>query len=149
MNDVRKTEKKRIAIHIIIVVVLCVPMAFLWYAVINANNATTYKTELVTATEPCVYVTTYGERYHSADCSYLYSSKHAMGKQEAISKGYTACSRCGGQSSGTIAVTYTKQVEVDKAPQNIGGAIALSVLCTPIVYLVIYYLFTELIKEKR
>lgn len=81
-------------------------------------------------------------------CSYLAKSQHAMGKHEAISKGYTACSRCGGRSSGTISVTYTKKIEVDSTAKNIWGAIGLSVLCTPLAYLFIYCLVAAHIEKK-
>ena len=94
-----KADKQKFIKHTIIVILICIPMAFLWYFIINANSTPSYKTETVTATEPRVYVTTYGDRYHSAGCSYLAKSQHAMGKHEAISKGYTACSRCGGRLS--------------------------------------------------
>lgn len=143
-----QAEKKKITIHVIIIVLLCIPMAFLWYAIINSNNSTSYKTETVTATEPRVYVTTYGEKYHSAGCSYLAKSQIPMGKQEAISKGYTACSRCGGTSSGTITVTNKKQVEVENSSKNIWGAIGLSVLCTPIAYGFLYALLADFISDK-
>ena len=71
-----------------------------------------------------------------------------MGKQEAISKGYTACSKCGGRSSGTITVTYTKKVEVDNTTKNIWGAIAIAVLTTPLAYLFIYALVADYIENK-
>lgn len=144
-----REEKNKLIIHIVIVILLCIPMAFLWYAIINSNNPTSYKTETVTATEPRVYVTTYGERYHSAGCSYLSKSQIPMGKQEAISKGYSACSRCGGRASGTITVTYKKQVEVDGTSKNIWGAIGLSVLCTPLAYLFIVSIVGAAVENRR
>lgn len=143
-----QSDKQKIIKHAIIIILLCIPMAFLSYAIIRLNNPTSYKTETVTATEPRVYVTTYGERYHSAGCSYLAKSSRAIGKQEAISKGYTACSRCGGKASGTIDVKYTKQVEVDGTAKNVWGAIGISVLCTPLLYGIIYAVFSE-IRENR
>ena len=143
-----KADKQKFIKHTTIVILICIPMAFLWYFIINANSTPSYKTETVTATEPRVYVTTYGDRYHSVGCSYLAKSQHAMGKHEAISKGYTACSRCGGRSSGTISVTYTKKIEVDSTAKNIWGAIGLSVLCTPLAYLFIYCLVAAHIEKK-
>lgn len=142
-------QQQKLIKHTIIVLLLCIPMAFLWYAIINENNTKSYKTETVTATEPRVYVTTYGERYHSAGCSYLSKSQIPIGKQEAISKGYSACSRCGGRASGTIDVKYTKQVEVDGTAKNIWGAIGLSVLCTPLAYLFIYCMIGNAIENRR
>ena len=143
-----KADKQKFIKHTTIVILICIPMAFLWYFIINANSTQSYKTETVTATEPRVYVTTYGDRYHSAGCSYLAKSQHAMGKHEATSKGYTACSRCGGRSSGTISVTYTKKIEVDSTAKHIWGAIGLSVLCTPLAYLFIYVLVADHIENK-
>lgn len=40
-----------------------------------------------------VYITTTGSKYHLKGCSYLKSSI-TISKDDAISKGYTACSRC-------------------------------------------------------
>ena len=142
-------QKRKRTIHIIVIVLLCIPMTFLWYVIINSNNSPSYKTETITATEPRVYVTTYGKCYHSANCSYLTKSQHSMGKQEAISKGYSACSRCGGKSSGTITVTYSKKVKADSMPKNFWGAIGLSLLCTPLAYLFIYLLLPESIEKRR
>lgn len=149
MDITQKTEKQKIAIHIVIIILLCIPMAFLSYAIIRLNNPVSYETETVTATEPRVYVTTYGERYHSAGCSYLAKSSRAIGKQEAISKGYTACSRCGGKASGTIDVKYTKKVEVDGTAKNIWGAIGISVFCTPLLYGIIYAIYSEIRENRR
>lgn len=144
-----QAEKQKIIKQAIIIILLCIPMAFLSYAIIRLNNPTSYKTETVTATEPRVYVTTYGERYHSAGCSYLAKSSRAIGKQEAISKGYTACSRCGGRASGTIEVKYTRQVEVDGTAKNIWGAIGISVFCTPLLYGLIYAGINEIRESRR
>lgn len=147
MNQSNKNSK--IAVHIIIIFILCIPITFLWYAIINSNNNQSLKTETITAIEPKVYVTTYGECYHSAGCSYLAKSQIPMGKQEAISKGYTACSRCGGTASGTITVTYTKRVEVENSSKNVWGAIGLSILCTPMAYLFIYVLLADVIENRK
>lgn len=40
-----------------------------------------------------VYITRSGNKYHTSDCSYLKSSI-TISKIDAISQGYTACSRC-------------------------------------------------------
>lgn len=149
MDGIQKTDRQKIATHIVIIILLCIPMAFLSYAIIRLNNPTSYKTETVTTTEPRVYVTTYGEKYHSAGCSYLAKSSRAIGKQEAISKGYTACSRCGGRSSGTIEVNYTRKVEVDGTAKNIWGAIGISVFCTPLLYGLGYIIVNEILENRR
>ena len=54
--------------------------------------------------ESRVYVTNTGDCYHSGSCGYLHSSRIPMGKKEAQSAGYKACSACGGASSGSIYI---------------------------------------------
>jgi micrococcal nuclease len=66
----------------------------------RAPNETTYKEE--TSSEPStgqeqeetVYVTRTGKKYHREYCSYLRRSKIPISKKQAISSGYTPCSRC-------------------------------------------------------
>lgn len=41
-----------------------------------------------------VYITRTGSKFHKSDCSYLRKSKIQTTRKEAISNGYTACSRC-------------------------------------------------------
>ena len=41
-----------------------------------------------------VYVTKTGKKYHLGTCSYLRQSKIKIDQDDAISQGYTACSRC-------------------------------------------------------
>ena len=41
-----------------------------------------------------VYVTETGSKYHTSSCRYLWNSKIAMSKSEAIAEGYSACSVC-------------------------------------------------------
>lgn len=41
-----------------------------------------------------VYITTYGEKYHTSSCQYLYNSSTAIRKGKAIKTGYLPCSRC-------------------------------------------------------
>ena len=45
------------------------------------------------STSETVYITNTGSKYHREGCSYLKSS-NPIDKEKAISKGYTACSRC-------------------------------------------------------
>ena len=53
-----------------------------------------------------VHITKTGSKYHSAGCIYLQYSDIKMCREDAISQGYTACSVCGGQCDGYIAVEY-------------------------------------------
>lgn len=41
-----------------------------------------------------VYITNYGEKYHTGSCRYLSKSKIAISKSEAIAQGYEACKVC-------------------------------------------------------
>lgn len=43
-----------------------------------------------------VYITNTGSKYHKSGCRYLKKSKIAISLSEAKSRGYTACSVCGG-----------------------------------------------------
>lgn len=83
----------------------------------------TYESIPYVVEEPKVYVTNYGDCYHSSDCSYLHSSRVAKGKDKAQEQGYRACSRCYGIASGTIEVTYYKQVEKDMTSEIITKSI--------------------------
>ncbi len=46
------------------------------------------------AGETIVYVTKSGEKYHTADCSYLTSSAYPVSLEQAVAEGKTPCSRC-------------------------------------------------------
>lgn len=50
-------------------------------------------TSIVEKTEETVYITSTGTKYHKSSCSYL-NSRISITKNDAIKKGYTACSRC-------------------------------------------------------
>lgn len=66
-----------------------------------ATTTTTTNTTTVAAvlssslgSETVVYVTANGSKFHYATCSYLSSSMIGLTYGEALSKGYSACSRC-------------------------------------------------------
>lgn len=66
-------------------------------AVTSSPSTSTQSAETEATSEPTtsvVYVTETGTKYHRAGCSYLKKSSIQMSKQDAISKGYTACSKC-------------------------------------------------------
>lgn len=128
--------KKKISMHIALIVLLAIPLFFLYWGWLNLNSKSEpeYRYENVTATEPRVYVTRTGDRYHNASCGYLHSSMIAKGRNQAIEEGYIACSICGGRASGSITVTYKKRVPYDPTAKNIGGSVALSVLTAPLIY---------------
>lgn len=142
-----KRETKK---HILFYLLTCLILFGIFFAIFTANAKSDppYSLETVTATEPRVYVTTYGEKYHSSGCSYLSQSRHSMGLYEARNAGYSACSRCGGHSSGTIEVSYQKKVYYDPIGRNIGGSIALSLLCGILVYGFIYSMWSSYQEDK-
>ena len=123
---------KRIGLFLIIsilVVNISLGLGFLF----DRNNPT-YESVPYVVEEPKVYVTNYGDCYHSSDCSYLHSSRVAKGKDIAQELGYRPCSRCYGIESGTIEVTYYKQVEKDMtndivSKSIIGGVIVSAIIC--------------------
>lgn len=62
----------------------------------SSSSATTSPkpADSTTDTSATVYVTKTGDKYHRSSCSYLRNSKISISKNNAISQGYTACSRC-------------------------------------------------------
>jgi len=48
--------------------------------------------------DPIVYVTKTGKKYHLANCRYLKKSKIPIHLSEALARDYTACSMCGASS---------------------------------------------------
>jgi hypothetical protein len=46
------------------------------------------------SSDPTVYITRTGEKYHVGSCSYLRQSKISISLSEAKRQGYTPCSRC-------------------------------------------------------
>lgn len=63
-----------------------------------------HKDAIEAHSEPCVYITPYGEKYHHPSCSYIVSGAFSCGLYEAQDRGYTACSRCNGRPYGTTYV---------------------------------------------
>ena len=62
--------------------------------------------------QPAVYVTKYGDCYHSISCHYLSQSMIEKGLYEAFDNGYRACSHCNGISHGTVQVEHREYYEV-------------------------------------
>ncbi|MBR3254645.1 MAG: hypothetical protein IKF97_00225 [Clostridia bacterium] len=59
----------------------------------TATKSTSTQAE-TTSNSYTVYITDTGKKYHSAGCSYLKRSQHAISKDSAIAQGYSACSKC-------------------------------------------------------
>ncbi len=64
----------------------------------SSSGSASDNASIVTNTEDntsyTVYITETGNKYHSGSCSYLRKSKISISKSDAVSRGYTACSRC-------------------------------------------------------
>ena len=97
----------------------------------------TYESVPYTVEEARVYVTDYGDCYHSSTCSYLRSSRNAIGRNKARSQGYYACSRCKGVANGTIDVIYYQKVEKDMTNEIIWGSIVGGLVVSAIIYVLI------------
>lgn len=60
----------------------------------DSENVEEYANESTSAQNKTVYITAYGKKYHTENCSYLTESKYAISLSEAKEKGYSPCSRC-------------------------------------------------------
>ena len=106
--------KTRLPLFFLLLIFLFTPI-FL----ITRNILPDHKKIIKNEVEPLVYVTTYGKKYHSENCHYLERSKRTIGKQQALSKGYTACSHCKGLSSDVITVEYEIITPIDNTEKSL------------------------------
>lgn len=60
----------------------------------TARKNNTYYEDSNSDNSEIVYITNTGSKYHRAGCQYLKRSSYAIEKDDAISIGYEACSRC-------------------------------------------------------
>ena len=121
--------------HTVIIVIIAVSLFLintLWL------GSTAHKTVSVNESQPKVYITKSGDKYHNVSCGYLHSSSIPIGKYEAEKKGYTACSVCGGTTSGTITVSHIESKVVKGNAwnsQNIILNVGLVVFAAPTLYI--------------
>ena len=137
--------------HFVFIFLLIIP-TFLLFNVwdVGGTEKAIYEYETITEQQPKVYITKYGECYHSAGCQYLWNSSNPIGLYKAKSEGYFACSVCGGTSYGTITVTYQKQVLVgENHVKNIGLNIGLSVITVLIIYPMICGMFNYIREQNE
>ena len=134
------TKAKKIVKHILLSlgVVGIISSLLIGLGLLFDKNNPTYESVPYTVEEPKVYVTKYGDCYHSYDCSYLHSSMIAKGKDKAREQGYRACSKCNGVANGLIEVTYYKQVKKDMTNDIISSSIIWGVIIGGITYTFIY-----------
>ena len=122
--------------HTVIIVIIAVSLYLintLWL------GSTAHKTVSVNESQPKVYITKSGDKYHNVSCGYLHSSSIPIGKYEAEKKGYTACTVCGGTASGTITVSHKKSKAVKGNAwclQSIILNVCLVVFAAPTIYVI-------------
>lgn len=61
------------------------------------------------AEDGTVYITKTGTKYHSSNCRYLSKSKIPISLKDAVAKGFTACSVCGGIPDATSQSEESKE----------------------------------------
>ena len=104
------------------------------------EDKTSYEYTSTYEEQPAVYVTKYGDCYHSIGCHYLSQSMIEKGLYEARDKGYRACSYCNGTSCGTVQVEHREYYEVT----DYSNAISYSCLRAVFITMVLYLLFLGL-----
>ena len=87
--------------------------------------------------QPAVYVTKYGDCYHSISCHYLSQSMIEKGLYEALDNGYRACSHCNGISHGTVQVEHREYYEVTDYTNAISYSCLRAVYITLVIYLLL------------
>lgn len=70
-----------------------------------------------------VYITKTGKKYHIESCRYLRSSSFAISLQDALSRGYDACSICAPPTSSSQS---TRQVPTNLKNENTNSKLRLS-----------------------
>ena len=93
--------------------------------------------------QPAVYVTEYGNCYHSADCYYLSQSKIEKGLYEAKEKGYRECKHCGSYSHGVTKVEHIEYFEITDYTNAFLFSCLRALLITPILYLTVIRIFEQ------
>jgi len=87
--------------------------------------------------QPAVYVTKYGDCYHSISCHSLSQSMIEKGLYEALDNGYRACSHCNGISHGTVQVEHREYYEVTDYTNAISYSCLRAVYITLVIYLLL------------
>jgi hypothetical protein len=107
------------------------------------EDKTAYESTSTYEEQPAVYVTKYGDCYHSITCHYLTQSMIEKGLYEARDKGYRACSYCGGQSCGTTVVEHKTYYEIKDYSNAITYSLLRSIAYTAILYLIVLWILQQ------
>ena len=88
------SQSKSIIITIVICIVVCIA-SNVATSIIFYNKGYNDNAPIASDGSPVVYVTPSGDRYHQKRCDYINDHNSiSISKEEAIKKGYTACSHC-------------------------------------------------------
>jgi len=108
-------------------------LIFLLSYSLSDKNKIEYTVEYIE--EPRVFVTTYGECYHSPHCHYLKNSSIEIGLNQAQEKGYKPCSYCHGSSDSVITIEYIKPMITDNRLTVLGHCLVFSALSALSIYI--------------
>ena len=125
--------------HRNLVIVILIVLAIFMISFIFEDK-TAYDYTVTLEDQPAVYVTKYGECYHSSNCHYLTQNKIEKGMYEAVDQGYDACSYCGGYSEGITEVEIRTYFETKDYKNAFIYSTVRAVLCSPFIYLIVYAL---------
>ena len=128
---------KRVFKHIAIIFPIALGVFLISFAV---EDKTLYKYTSTYEEQPAVFVTKYGDCFHSGSCHYLSQSRIEKGLHEAIISGYRPCTHCDGKSYRTIQVEHREYYEVTSYRNAIIFSSIRMLLITPIIYLTGYVL---------
>ena len=101
---------------------------------------------LLYAEDPIVYITKTGEKYHTGTCSYLRQSKIPIPLSEAVSGGYTPCSRC---KPPTLADVSPSESPAEATPVSAAVEELALPYCTDPAFILHYSGFALLYSEEH
>lgn len=137
---------KKVLKHLLIIIPIAIAVFLISFAF---EDKTTYDYNSTYEEQPAVYVTKYGDCYHSITCHYLSQSQIEKGLYEAQKSGYRACSYCGGRSYGTIQVEHREYYEVPYYRDAILYSTLRMVVFTTVIYLLVLYCLYERRKNAK
>ena len=113
------------------------------------EDKTSYEYTSTFEEQPPVYITEYGNCYHSSDCYYLSRSKIEKGLYEAKANGYRECSYCHGYSNSFIQVEIIKYYEAMDCTDAIVRSVIRALLITPILYVIVLCIIRKICLVKK
>lgn len=126
--------------HVMIIIPIAIAVFFISFAF---EDKTTFEYNSTFEEQPAVYITKYGDCYHSIGCHYLNQSRIEKGLYEVQKSGYRECSYCGGHSYGTIQVEHREYYEVQYYRDAILYSALRMVVYTTVIYLLVLYCIYE------